>query len=64
MKINVYYWNNGVGVVNDAILIKSLLSDYDVVSYDISKTNEYRKGDLGIFIQNIQSDQLPSNKNN
>ena len=64
MRINLYYWNNGVGVVNDAILIKALLSDYDVVSYDISKTNEYRKGDLGIFIQNIQADQLPNNKKN
>ena len=64
MEINLYYWNNGVGVVNDAILIKALLSDYDVVSYDISKTNEYRKGDLGIFIQNIQADQLPNNKKN
>lgn len=64
MKINVYYWNNGVGVVNDAVLIKTLLSEHDVVSYDISKTNEYRKGDLGIFIQNIQSDQLSNNKKN
>jgi hypothetical protein len=64
LKINVYYWNNGVGVVNDDVLIKTLLSEHDVVSYDISKTNEYRKGDLGIFIQNIQSDQLSNNKKN
>lgn len=64
IKINLYHWNNGVGVVNDAILIKSLLSKYDVISYDISKSNEYRKSDLGIFIQNIQLDQLQNNKKN
>ncbi len=28
MKINLYYWNNGVGVVNDTILIKNILYEY------------------------------------
>lgn len=32
MKINVYYSNNGVGIVSDNILIKSVLKDYDVIS--------------------------------
>jgi glycosyltransferase involved in cell wall biosynthesis len=64
MKINVYYWNNGVGVVNDDILIKTLLSDHDVVSYDISKTNEYRKSDIGIYIQNVDNNTLQYNKKN
>lgn len=64
MKINLYYYNNGVGVVNDAILIKSLLNERDVVLYDISKENIYRKSDLGIFIQNIQSNQLENNNKN
>lgn len=64
MKINIYYWNNGVGVLNDAILIKSILKEYDVIGYDISKTNEYRKSDLGIFIQNIEANQLINNKKN
>ena len=64
MKINIYYWNNGVGVLNDAILIKSILKEYDVIGYDISKTNEYRKSDLGIFIQNIEANQLVNNKKN
>ena len=63
-KINIYYYNNGVGVVNDAILIKSLLNERDVVLYDISKENIYRKSDLGIFIQNIQSNQLENNNKN
>ena len=31
MKINLYYWNNGVGVVNDSILIKNVLHEYDAV---------------------------------
>jgi glycosyltransferase involved in cell wall biosynthesis len=64
MKINVYYWNNGVGVVNDSILIKNVLHEYDVITYDISKNNNYRNSDLGIFIQNIQADQLSNNKKN
>jgi hypothetical protein len=64
MKINLYYWNNGVGVVNDAILIKTILNEYDVIAYDISKENNYRKSNLGIFIQNIQSDQLENNNKN
>jgi len=64
MKINLYYWNNGVGVVNDAILIKNVLHEYDVIAYDISKKNNYRNSDLGIFIQNIQADQLSNNKKN
>ena len=64
MKVNLYYWNNGVGVVNDTILIKNILYEYDVTAYDISKNNNYRNGDLGIFIQNIQSDQLSNNKKN
>ena len=63
-KINIYYYNNGVGVVNDAILIKSLLNEGDVVLYDISKENIYRKSDIGIFIQNIQSNQLEHNNKN
>jgi hypothetical protein len=29
MKINLYYWNNGVGVVNHSKLIKTLLYEYD-----------------------------------
>ncbi len=64
IKINLYYWNNGVGVVNDAILIKNILYEYDVTTYDISKNNNYRKSNLGIFIQNIQADQLENNKKN
>jgi glycosyltransferase involved in cell wall biosynthesis len=64
MKINLYYWNNGVGVVNDSILIKNVLHEYDVITYDISKNNNYRNSDLGIFIQNIQADQLSNNKKN
>ena len=54
-KINVYYWNNGVGIVNDAILLKSILKEYDVMSYDMSVNIKTRIGDLGIFIQNIWS---------
>jgi len=64
VKINLYYWNNGVGVVNHARLIKSLLYQYNVVSYDISIQNEYRKGDVGIFIQNISPEQINNNKKN
>jgi hypothetical protein len=29
MKINLYYWNNGVGVVNHSRLIKSLFCEHD-----------------------------------
>lgn len=64
MKINLYYWNNGVGVVNHSRLMKSLLHEYDVVEYDISIKNEYRKGDLGIFIQNILPEHFENNKKN
>jgi hypothetical protein len=64
IKINVYYWNNGVGIVNDAILLKSILKEYDVSLYDMSIDNEYRDGDLGIFIQNIWTHQFEKNKKN
>lgn len=64
MKINLYYWNNGVGVVTHSRLIKTLLYQYNFVSYDTSIQNEYRKGDLGIFIQNILPEQIENNKKN
>jgi len=63
-KINVYYWNNGVGIVNDAILLKIVLKKYDVKLYDMSIDNLYRQSDLGIFIQNIWVDQILKNKIN
>jgi len=64
MKINVYYWNNQVGVVNDAILIKSALPEHDVVIYDLSKNNDYRQSDLGIFTQNFYPHLLEKSKKN
>lgn len=64
IKINVYYWNNGVGIVNDAILLKSVLKEYDVSLYDMSIDNKYRNSDLGIFIQNIWTNQFEKNKKN
>lgn len=63
-KINLYYWNNGVGIANDVILLKVLLKEYDVKIYDMSKNNEFRKGDIGIFIQNVFENQLEYNKKN
>jgi len=64
MKINLYYWNNGVGVVNHSKLIKSILYNWDITSYDISTNSEYRKGDIGIFIQNVLPEQIENNKKN
>jgi len=64
MKINIYYWNNGVGVVADSILLKNTLFQFDVVVYDVSKNNEYRKGDVGIFVQDIWADYFYYNKKN
>ena len=64
MKINIYYWNNGVGVLTDSILFKTILSDFDVIVYDVSKNNQYRESDIGIFIQNIWVDYLNHNKKN
>jgi hypothetical protein len=62
MKINIYYWNNGVGVVNDTILVSSLFDN--VNQYDLSKSNEYDIADLGIYIQNINETTLQYNKKN
>ena len=66
MKINVYYWNNGVGVVNDVLLLSSLLSTLfrDIIRYDLSTTNDYRKSDIGIYIQNVDNNTLQYNKKN
>lgn len=64
LKINIYYWNNGVGIVNDAILLKSILKNFDVKLYDMSIINESRKSDLGIFIQNIFQEEIQNNKKN
>lgn len=64
MKINIYYWNNGVGVVTDSIILSEILSSFDVVVYDVSKNNHYRNSDMGIFIQNIWLDYLNHNKKN
>ena len=66
MKINLYYWNNGVGVVNDALLLSSLLSTLfcDITRYDLSTTNDYRNSDIGIYIQNVDNNTLQYNKKN
>lgn len=64
MNINLYYCNNGVGVTNHNRLIKTLLYKYNVISYDITIQNEYRKGDVGIFIQNVLHEQIDNNKTN
>lgn len=64
MNINLYYCENGVGVSNHNKLIKSLIYNYNITSYDISIKNDYRKGSLGIFIQNILPEQIENNKKN
>lgn len=64
LKINVYYWNNGVGIVNDAILLKTILKNYDIKLYDMSINTICRPSDLGIFIQNIWTEQICKNKKN
>ena len=66
LKINLYYWNNGVGVVNDALLLSSLLSTLfcDITRYDLSTTNNYRNSDIGIYIQNVDNNTLQYNKKN
>ena len=64
LKINVYYWNNGVGIVNDAILLKTILKNYDIKLYDMSINTICRPSDLGIFIQNIWTEQIDKNKKN
>ena len=66
MKINLYYWNNGVGVVNDTLLLSSLLSTLfcDITRYDLSTTNDYRNSDIGIYIQNVDNNTLQYNKKN
>ncbi len=64
MKINVYYSNNGVGIVSDNILIKSVLKDYEVISYIKDKINEHRKSDVGIHIQDFDIGLLSNNKVN
>ena len=63
MEINLYYWNNGVGVVNDALLLSSLLSTLfcDITRYDLSTTNDYRNSDIGIYIQNVDNNTLQYN---
>ena len=37
IKINIYYWNNGVGLKNDIILLTQVLKEFDVITYDVSK---------------------------
>jgi len=65
MKINIYYWNNGVGLVNDSILIKYILKGYDVVTYDIISTLPHiRNCDIGIHIQNFKLECLHKNNIN
>ena len=65
IKINIYYWNNGVGLVNDSILIKYILKKYDVVTYDIIGTlHHIRKCDIGIHIQNFKLECLHKNNIN
>ena len=64
MKINIYYFDNGVGMVSDSILIKNVLYEYDVVTYNVSKNNVYRSSDIGIFIQNVWMDCLNHNQKN
>ncbi len=64
IKVNIYYWNNGVGLKNDIILLTQVLKEFDVVIYDISKEIINRKSDIGIFIQNIYETYMNDNKIN
>ena len=64
IKINIYYWNNGVGLKNDIILLNQVLKEFDVVMYDISKEVVCRKSDVGFFIQNIYVPYMNNNKIN
>lgn len=64
IKINIYYWNNGVGLKNDIILLNQVLKEFDVVIYDISKEVVCRKSDVGFFIQNIYVPYMNHNKIN
>ena len=63
-KINIYYSDNGVGIVSDNILIKNLLKDYDAISYIRNKTNDYRNSDIGIHIQDFDIKLISNNKIN
>lgn len=64
ININIYYWNNGVGIANDAILLKDILKEYNVTVYDMSIDNIHKSSDLGIFIQNIWIEKIDKNKKN
>ena len=64
IKINIYYWNNGVGLKNDIILLTQVLKEFDVITYDVSKEIINRKSDIGIFIQNIYVSYMNDNKIN
>ena len=65
MKINIYYWNNGVGLVNDSILLKYILKDYDIISYDLlGELSNIRNCDIGIHIQNFKLEYIDRNKIN
>ena len=64
IKINIYYSDNGVGIVSDNILLKFLLKDYDTSSYVRNKTNEYRNADVGFHIQDFDFNLIHKNKIN
>lgn len=71
----IYYWDNGVGVKVDSLLIKECLDnifDCDIIDFSIEKIPgeecfdfmSEKKSDIGIFIQNFDINHLEHNKVN
>ena len=62
MRYSLLTFNNYVGIVTDAIILKNLLIDADIVFLDI--TNPTHKSEVGIWIQNYYGHLLDNFKIN
>ena len=67
MYYNIYVYNNGVGIVTDAILLKNLIKRYvhnDVQIIFLDNIKSDLNADVGIWIQNYDINLLHHHKKN
>lgn len=66
-KINLIYYNNGVGLTKDALILDSILKNYFIINHVHINNGKCDDSDINLFIQNIDENSIEflftSNKN-
>ena len=57
-KINLIYYNNGVGLTKDALILDNILSDYFIVNHVHIDNKKCENSDINLFIQNVDENNI------